>query len=677
MVSFARKCATGLTITGVVLLILAIVISSVVLKKLSDGIAEKVVIKTPTADAAAYNKWADTTDPAAPAKYWKVYFYNLTNPSSFALTGAPQFQEVGPYVFREYNTRFNVSFTESDSKVTFNDRTFYVFDQERSGSLQATDQITSLWTTYFGAVLRAGGTETKFSAAATQAYLQFALGVYSNLQSAIYPNQTQQMTAYKTAAQWASLSGDAGLAVPANTSFVSSPKVQAMLTQASPQALQILNAMAKMNIYPEYGITLRNTGADLVAPTTAARDLFGSTTPQLCPLTNGTMSGGSPIPCTVDFLVKFATVPNTTAAAYGLTETQGFLLAQYLKQSTDLFLKIVAGAAGAKDPNNKLWVTRTPAQWLFNYNDPLLVLTRAASVNSGLFPTNFSSADEAYAAKPGATTLYTGKSDYTLASKYVAWNGLTTLPARNGSSGYWCGHDEPVGGHSDTQFQPGTASAFRFHPGVSTSSHPKVFVDSVFRQVAFDYVNDVDVKGISTMQFRISQSEFTVQPDYSQYYPGVINLTCPRGAPVMLTLPHYLRVDPSAKPFLANLTAGVSDQHETYVDIDPITGATLSGYQRLQINMMSPPGLVASNPILFPLLWVEKTAQLTDQQASDYKSKIIHTLKVRKALIAAFSVIGSLLIVGSVVWVCYDRRKSEQQPVQTNNEGTYYRMDQQ
>lgn len=678
MASFGRKCATGLSILGLVLIIMAVIISSVILKKLSDGIADKVAIKTSTADAAAYKKWSDTTDPAAPAKYWKVYFYNLTNPASFALTGAPQFEEVGPYVFREYDIKFNVSFSEGDSKVTFNDQTFYVFDQAQSGSLLATDQITSLWTTYFGAVLRAGGSETKFAAGATQLYLQFALKVYSQLQYAVYPNQTKEANAYNTAAQWATLSGDDRLGVPANTSFVSSPKVQAMLNQVSPQALQILTAMASFNVYPEFGVALNKTNADRPAVMTALRDLFGNTTPQSCPLTNVTVIGGSPIPCTVYFLQSLAAQPNATLAAYGLTETQGFLLAQYLKSSTDVFLKVVAKGAGAKDPNNKLWVTRTPAQWLYSYNDPLLSLAGASSTNSGLFPTNYSSANAAYADKPGSTTLYTGKSDYTLAQRYISWNSLTVLPARNGSTGYWCGHNEPVGGHSDIQFQPGSASAFRFHDGVKKSDHPKVWVDSVFRQVAFDYVQDVDVKGISALEFRIAQSEFTVMPEYSQYYPGLLNLSCPKGAPVVLTLPHYLRVDASASYLLANITAGVSQQHETYVQIDPITGATLRGYQRLQVNMLSPGGLVTSNPLLYPILWVEKSAQLTDQQASDYKGKIIHAFNIRKGVVISFSVIGSLLIVGSVVWICYERRKSaDQQLAQSNDGATYYRMDQQ
>jgi len=51
-----------------------------------------------------------------------------------------------------------------------------------------------------------------------------------------------------------------------------------------------------------------------------------------------------------------------------------------------------------------------------------------------------------------------------------------------------------------------------------------------------------------------------------------------------------------------------------------MSGAVLRGYQRLQINVLV--SVEGGAKHLVPALWVEEHVELTDDQASDYKSKV-------------------------------------------------------
>ncbi len=58
--------------------------------------------------------WADPTDPDAVALYYHVYVWNVTNPEAVLHGAKPELTEVGPYVYRDMQARFNVSFEQDE-----------------------------------------------------------------------------------------------------------------------------------------------------------------------------------------------------------------------------------------------------------------------------------------------------------------------------------------------------------------------------------------------------------------------------------------------------------------------------------------------------------------------------------------------------------------------------------
>lgn len=76
----------------------------------------------------------------------------------------------------------------------------------------------------------------------------------------------------------------------------------------------------------------------------------------------------------------------------------------------------------------------------------------------------------------------------------------------------------------------------------------------------------------------------------SKCYPsGVTDVSrCRLGAPLFTSLPHFYQAD----PYYLNLVEGMQPNkslHESYVILEPKTGATLEFAARLQINMLVEP----------------------------------------------------------------------------------------
>ncbi|XP_050701794.1 protein croquemort-like isoform X2 [Eriocheir sinensis] len=87
----------------------------------------------------AYDIWRVTPVPM----FLRFYFFNITNPEEFAAGGKAALQEVGPYCYREYHEKQNVSFHGNDT-VTFLQQRWWVWDAETSGNNTQEDPIVNL-----------------------------------------------------------------------------------------------------------------------------------------------------------------------------------------------------------------------------------------------------------------------------------------------------------------------------------------------------------------------------------------------------------------------------------------------------------------------------------------------------------------------------------------------------
>jgi hypothetical protein len=59
--------------------------------------------------------------------------------------GFPKFEEVGPYAYRQRRRKINISLTDGERLVSYEQQTHYFFDEDASGQgLQESDEINIL-----------------------------------------------------------------------------------------------------------------------------------------------------------------------------------------------------------------------------------------------------------------------------------------------------------------------------------------------------------------------------------------------------------------------------------------------------------------------------------------------------------------------------------------------------
>nr|XP_046231033.1 lysosome membrane protein 2-like isoform X2 [Scatophagus argus] len=79
-----------------------------------------------------------------PPVYMEFFFFNVTNVDNFLEGAKPVVKQVGPYTYREYRYKDNVSMVENGTKVSAYNTKSFVFLRERSVGDPAVDNITTV-----------------------------------------------------------------------------------------------------------------------------------------------------------------------------------------------------------------------------------------------------------------------------------------------------------------------------------------------------------------------------------------------------------------------------------------------------------------------------------------------------------------------------------------------------
>jgi len=714
------KVSICFALVGVICVVLGFVMSEVILQKLREGIADKVSIHS-NMKSSDFKDWSSTERDDAPAKYWKIRFYNLTNPETVLDGGDAIMEETKPYVFRQYQYYWNATFEDSNKKVKAISRKRLVPEcprGEECGDLN--DEIVSLYPSYVAAVGFAGSKQNlqvALSGASQQIFWQL-ISFYAQIKGAAFPGceggkytgvdcLINQITGYPGAT---SMFDNADF-----RSFVCGA-IKVVKPYQGESFCELVtyvheNPSAKK---PELGLALGQSGQSL--PFSVVKNMVLGTMPGggdcKCGLLQTSAVVGDPadIPCgallaqlgLAQNYKRIAEIWPQLAKVFETNKGIYFWLAITFSGQGDNLLQAagkIAGALPVATKDNFMWAKRNPQAWLFKFTDPFMVFSKPKFVPSDLdtsyFGTsNYSSNEEQLTAGSAQWDEYfTGKGNLDNAKSYTSFQEMSVLkqkvdPHNARSEGFFCNGDAPVYGHDNTQFKPGTNHFLSFGHGVRKFDHPKVFVPEVFRAIGLDYVKTVKVHGIDTYRFRVSNKELTPDIAFDSTHGGILNITCPRnGVPVALTLPHQIRTEydtdcnvTSPSCFTEdwwyggitrlNSTHEVLEKYETYVDIDPITGATLRGMLRLQINMIvkASDGFgkvkIENGMKLIPILWVEQTSQLTSKQASQYKDKIWMALRMQKGMLYGLTIGGTLLSLFCIAIACISSKKSGYTSVQ-------------
>ncbi|XP_004549762.1 lysosome membrane protein 2 isoform X1 [Maylandia zebra] len=86
----------------------------------------------------------DSWKKPPPPVYMQFYFFNMTNPKEFLAGTKPEVKQIGPYTYREYRYKDNVSMVANGKMVSAYNTKSFVFLREKSVGDPAEDNITTV-----------------------------------------------------------------------------------------------------------------------------------------------------------------------------------------------------------------------------------------------------------------------------------------------------------------------------------------------------------------------------------------------------------------------------------------------------------------------------------------------------------------------------------------------------
>ncbi|XP_037685945.1 lysosome membrane protein 2 [Choloepus didactylus] len=270
----------------------------------------------------------------------------------------------------------------------------------------------------------------------------------------------------------------------------------------------------------------------------------------------------------------------------------------------------------------KLFVTHTVHELLWGYKDEILSLISTLrpdiSPYFGLFYGKNGTNDGDY-------VFLTGEDNYLNFTKILEWNGKTSL-------NWWttekCNMINGTDGDS-------------FHPLITKDEVLYVFPSDFCRSVYITFSDFESVQGLSAFRYKVpaeilantSDNAGFCIPEGNCLGSGVLNVSiCKNGAPIIMSFPHFYQADEKFVSAIAGIHPN-KEYHETFVDINPLTGIILRAAKRFQINIYvrKLDAFVETGNIrtmVFPVMYLNETVLIDEETASRLRSVINTTLVI-------------------------------------------------
>lgn len=261
--------------------------------------------------------------------------------------------------------------------------------------------------------------------------------------------------------------------------------------------------------------------------------------------------------------------------------------------------------------------------------------------------------------------VYTGAGDWSKFGKVYSYKGSTELS-------YWNSSYCNMLNGTDGKIYP---------PGMYHQQRIYVFNTNLCRSLYLDYEKDVEYYGIRTRRFvppkSLLESAAINEENRCFCMPnclksGAINLNqCKSGKPIIASTPHFYNGDQEYVDAVVGLSPK-KEFHETFVDIEPMTGLPLNGANRLQFNIplggfKKLPGLENLPDIILPFMYTNETAKITPEGAERFH-RLVHRplmlMQVAQWLLISLGVV--LLLVAAIGLI---RARSQQQEFALEKKG--------
>lgn len=652
-----RVCCCYCGVISFAILIVLAGCSYIILNPVIESVMyNEFVINSP--EAVRYADWAckfstlTTGDCAVPHDsvpfYESYYMFNLTNLDEVMAGGRAKYMELGPYTYRVSITKFDIVFSDEGRKVSYKECNTYFWTPELScEGCTPEDVIVGVNTGYLGAIETAGSEDlllVGLTGPAVNRTLYEVMSLYLNDYLIGSQNQTEQSiiarcNEVEPTANCTTLF-DAALVQWFSFSYTARVGLQRMglfnqtVTGLFPEfpdpfeysyinpinnllPVQLSMAAVKTLLYGEYGIVEN--------------------------------------PLNLLDAASLLNNPTELLARYGVTRSQFVAFSGYFNVIRLTYNYRLCESVIYLDQGGGLFSARSVYQWVFNFEDPLLMLLQPGDPQTGI-RSNDTSFEDASSYKIGIE-MWTGQDNITLVAEVIMWNGTDTIT-------FWPKNITVGGNNQDGQFY------FQLTNG--RGQQPETFPD--FPVWSPDHARtvllqdtrvNVDILGITNRRFYLKNETYDVDPDFNQFYQGFIDASIYHsdppfrkrlvfGAliPLYMSQPRFYYVDPQYITVDILNAEPNFDECATIVDVEVISGNAMYAKKRLQVNFLfsnqSNTDVFYPNVTkgFYPSLWVEQSSQVTEALADEWSSELGLGLTIEKVLFIAG------LVIGSVGFVC-------------------------
>jgi len=267
-------------------------------------------------------------------------------------------------------------------------------------------------------------------------------------------------------------------------------------------------------------------------------------------------------------------------------------------------------------------------EWLFTAVDNLINEMDPVMAKVGIFD-NCHNITEAEEAETVQVKVKTGRDDIDKVGQYVEYDGNEDIMV-------WA---EPLEltGTDGTQFAP----------GVSKDEKVEAFVDDIMRVGEFKYSKEVELHGINLYRFKLKDDLFDPNPICFMDTQGVANMEPVMGIPARVTKPHFFDADKSLLSKVDGMSPK-SSEHDTFLDIEPISGAVMRARKRLQVNLYVTPTdqwYQDVSTTIMPILWVQESGEIPKDLAEEFVDVVYGALELKESLPLICIGIGAALFV--------------------------------
>lgn len=305
-----------------------------------------------------------------------------------------------------------------------------------------------------------------------------------------------------------------------------------------------------------------------------------------------------------------------------------------------------------KGENIGLFTTVTVTDLLWGYEDKLL---EAAQKFDPSLDTMFGLFYKMNGTDDGDYVFYSGTQNYKDFARVASWKGQSSLT--------WWTSDE-------SNMINGTNGA-SFHPIIHANETLYMFSSDLCRSIYAIFEKELWVKDVQAYRFVPPSEVFanaTINPANAGFCvpagnclgSGLLDVsTCKEGAPIIMSSPHFYLADEKFADDIIGMRPN-KEQHETVIDLHPLTGFVLSAAKRMQVNVhvekisdFSQTGDIKD--LVFPVMYLNESVVIDDDSA---KKLLMVAAEGNVVINIPFVIIGLGILFGVIFLAVMCRQKS-------------------